>query len=107
MLNPWLWAAMLVVLLFTVPFCWRPLSLNPFIGDMAAWPFVALVLSGVLALMVASAYMLLWEDYGDQALPRRAGSDMKFDQQLASGASDVVLNGASKDVGVVPAGRMQ
>lgn len=53
--------AMLLLLVFCAPFCFRPGSRNKFVGDMAAWPFVALLFSGVLAAAAALGYMFLWE----------------------------------------------
>jgi hypothetical protein len=61
--NPYMWAVLVTALLFTVPFYRVPLTPDVFVGDMACWAFVALVLSGVLAILVASAYIYLWQDY--------------------------------------------
>jgi hypothetical protein len=61
MLNPVFIGAMLLLLLFTAPFCFPTGSANAFVGDMAAWAFVALFLSGVLAIITACAYIFLWE----------------------------------------------
>lgn len=71
LLNPYLWAAMVLVLLFTVPFYRVPLSLEVFVGDMSAWAFVALMLSGVLACLVSYAYMRMWESYQPEQLPSK------------------------------------
>ena len=81
LLNPYLWAAMVTVLLFTVPFYRVPLSLEVFVGDMAVWAFVALLLSGVLAILVSYAYMRLWESYPTEQLPSKDSAD------AASGAA--------------------
>lgn len=71
MLNPYLWAAMVTVLLFTVPFYRVPLSPDAFVGDMAAWAFVALMLSGVLAILVSIGYTCLWTSYQPEQLPSK------------------------------------
>jgi hypothetical protein len=63
MLSPWLWAAMVTVLLFTTPFYRVPLSPDVFVGDMSSWAFVALMLSGVLAVLVSFAYQRRWTTY--------------------------------------------
>lgn len=69
MLNPFLWAGIVVLLLFTVPFYRVPLSLDAFVGDMASWAFVALMLSGFLAILCSFAYMRMWQSYDAEALP--------------------------------------
>jgi hypothetical protein len=101
LLNPYLWAAMVTVLLFTVPFYRVPLSLDVFVGDMSSWAFVALMLSGVLAVLVSFAYMRLWESFDAEALPSK-GADA-----AGSAPSGLELPGADafrgKDVAAVPA----
>jgi hypothetical protein len=86
LLNPWLWAAMVTVLLFTVPFYRVPMSLDVFVGDMSAWAFVALMLSGVLAVLVSYAYMVMWQTYEVEQLPSKdAGAGVEGSQQAAAG----------------------
>ncbi|KAF8067290.1 cyclin-C1-1 [Scenedesmus sp. PABB004] len=96
LLNPWLWAAMVPVLLFTVPFTRRPLSPNAFVGDMAEWPFVALLLSGVLACLVAFAYSRLWTDWAEPGLPDGAPAGKGADDvaEGTRGASDAAAPAA-------------
>ncbi|KAF6264653.1 hypothetical protein COO60DRAFT_1483815 [Scenedesmus sp. NREL 46B-D3] len=72
LLNPYLWVAMVLVLLFAVPFYRTPGSPDKFIGDMSAWAFVALFCSGILAMLVAYAYMRLWQDWTVEDLPATA-----------------------------------
>eukprot|EP00775_Hariotina_reticulata_P011366 gene11366-11515_t len=77
LLNPYLWPACVLLLLFVVPFYRKPGSPDAFVGDVSAWAFTALLLSGILALVVAFAYMRLWGDDGedqDGALPEVAAS---------------------------------
>lgn len=71
LINPYLWAAIVTVLLFTVPFYRVPLSLDVFVGDMSSWAFVALMLSGVLAVLVSFAYLRMWESFEAEALPSK------------------------------------
>lgn len=102
MLNPYIWAAMITVLLFTVPFYRVPLSLDVFVGDMSSWAFVALMLSGVLAILVSYAYMRLWTSYDVEKLPSK-------DTDVGSAPSGLELPGADifggKDVSAVPAAK--
>lgn len=102
LLNPYLWAAMVTVLLFTVPFYRVPLSPEVFVGDMAAWAFVSLMLSGVLACLVSYGYMVLWRSYETERLPSKdAAAD------AGSAPSGLELPGVDafggKDVSAVPA----
>ena len=80
--NPYMWAVLVIVLLFTVPFYRVPLSPDVFVGDMASWAFVALLLSGVLALMVASAYTFLWRDY--TPVDQKLGDAKTVDEKVAA-----------------------
>lgn len=74
----WLWVPMVLALLFCTPFYLPPLSPAAFVGDMAAWAFVALLLSGALACLVAGAYTWLWSDWeeGGSRLPSASGMGM-------------------------------
>ncbi|WIA33094.1 hypothetical protein OEZ86_006248 [Tetradesmus obliquus] len=97
LLNPYLWAAMVLVLLFSVPFYRTPGSPDKFVGDMSAWAFVALFCSGILAILVAYAYMRLWQDWDVEALPATAnGKDLDgataAEQELSAAVA------ANKDV---------
>lgn len=67
MLSAPLLGAALALLLFTAPFCFTSGSANAFVGAMAAWPFVSLMLSGALACVTAYAYLFMWEDYEEPA----------------------------------------
>ncbi|KAI8471640.1 MAG: SSS family transporter: sodium ion/pantothenate [Monoraphidium minutum] len=93
MLNAPLLGFLFLLLLFTAPFCFKSGAPNVFVGDMAAWAFVALLLSGVLAIVTAAAYLFLWEDYQEpgSSLPMGA-SDAKdvadFGEQRAGIAAD-------------------
>lgn len=102
LLNPYLWAAMVTVLLFTVPFYRVPLSLEVFVGDMAAWAFVSLMLSGVLACLVSYGYMVLWRSYETDKLPSKDAA-----AEAGSAPSGLELPGVDafggKDVSAVPA----
>lgn len=75
----WYLAAMALCLLFSVPFCFRPGSRNRFVGDMAAWAFASLFLSGLLAVLAAACFLwLTWEDYEDPGAPLPStGGDAK------------------------------
>ncbi len=66
--NPHVFALMFLLLLFCAPFCFESGSRNEFIGDMAAWPFVSLLFSGVLAGLAAYAYLFYWEVRGGRDL---------------------------------------
>ncbi|GBF88910.1 sodium:pantothenate symporter [Raphidocelis subcapitata] len=79
MLNLPMLAAMFLLLLFSAPFCFKAGSRNAWVGDMAAWAFVALFFSGVLACATAAAYIWLWEDYKEPGatLPIEAIGDAK------------------------------
>jgi hypothetical protein len=92
--NPILWAVMVVVLLFTVPFYRTPGAPDAFVGDMASWAFVALVLSGVLAVCVASAYLVMWRDYEPEPLRLPSSKDVA----AADAAAAAAAAPASKDV---------
>lgn len=61
MLNWPVLGTVFLLLLFSAPFCFPAGAPNVFVGDMAAWAFVALLLAGVLAVVTAVAYVTLWE----------------------------------------------
>jgi Na+(H+)/acetate symporter ActP len=97
LLNPYLWVAMVLVLLFSVPFYRSPGSPDKFIGDMSAWAFVALFCSGILAILVAFAYTWLWQDWTVEDLPATADgkgldSPTAAEQELSAAVA------ANKDV---------
>ncbi len=48
---------LLLVLLFTVPFCFVPARRNTWVGDFATWAFVSLLLSGLLAAGASAIYI--------------------------------------------------
>lgn len=102
LVNPYLMTALIIVLLFTVPFYRVPLSPDFFVGDMALWAFIALFLSGILAVMVAYAYMRMWTDWDEGSLGaagKAAAVDMSADvaseQELSKAAADLA---AGKDI---------
>jgi hypothetical protein len=63
MINPYALGAAFLLLLFSAPFCFKPGARNRFIGDMAVWPFVSLVLSAALAILASYCYLFLWEEF--------------------------------------------
>lgn len=77
MLNAPVMLLLLLLLLFTAPFCFRPGAPNQFVGDMAVWAFVALFLSGLLAVVNACCYLFLWEDYQEPGAHLPEHSDAK------------------------------
>lgn len=104
LVNPYLLTAVAIVLLFTVPFYRVPLSPDFFVGDMSLWAFIALFLSGILAVMVAYAYMRLWTDWDEGSLAGAAkdgavdvSADVATQQELSKAAADLP---ASKDVAI-------
>ncbi|KAJ9520945.1 hypothetical protein QJQ45_014137, partial [Haematococcus lacustris] len=62
---------LLVVMLFTIPFCFPIRAPNTWVGSMASWAFVSLLLSaaaaawpaGAMAAFAAFAYLFLWEEF--------------------------------------------
>lgn len=78
-LNPFWFALMGLVLLFTVPFYRVPMSWDGYVGNIGAWAFTSLFLSGILAIMGAITFMFLWENYRP---PR---------EQLVDGVQQVVV----------------
>ncbi|KAG2438998.1 hypothetical protein HYH02_010789 [Chlamydomonas schloesseri] len=62
-LNPFWWAFMGLVLLFTVPMYRPPGSVDGFVGSMGKWPFTSLLLAGILAICGAITFMYFWTDY--------------------------------------------
>jgi hypothetical protein len=96
--NAILWGVMIVVLLFTVPFYRTPGTPDVFVGDMASWAFVALVLSGVLAVLVASAYLFMWRDYEPEPLTLPSSKDVVDAPSSKDAAAAAAAAPASKDV---------
>jgi hypothetical protein len=97
LLNPYLWAGMVLALLFSVPFYRTPGSPDKFIGDMASWAFVSLFCSGILASLAAFGYMYLWQDWTVEELPATANgkgldSPTAAEQELSAAVA------ANKDV---------
>jgi hypothetical protein len=89
LLNPYLWAVCVLLLLFVVPFYRTSGNPASFVGDVSAWAFTALLLSGVLAIVVAYAYMRLWVEEGEEldgVLPEVAASS----SIMASKSPDVM-----------------
>lgn len=79
MLNPFWWALMGLVLLFTVPFYRVPMSWDGYVGDIGAWAFTSLFLSGILAILGSITFLFFWENYRP---PR---------EQLVEGVQQVVV----------------
>eukprot|EP00878_Enallax_costatus_P023224 GHUV01024691.1.p1 GENE.GHUV01024691.1~~GHUV01024691.1.p1 ORF type:complete len:188 (+),score=32.62 GHUV01024691.1:765-1328(+) len=102
LLNPYLGAGIIIVLLFTVPFYRVPLSPDFFVGDLSLWAFIALFLSGILAVMIAFAYMRMWTDWDEGSLVKSeknvdVTAELPSEQELGKAAADVP---ASKAVAV-------
>ncbi|GFR47522.1 hypothetical protein Agub_g9240 [Astrephomene gubernaculifera] len=85
-INPYLFAFMGLVLLFTVPFYRVPASWDGYVGAIGAWPFTSLLLSGVLSVLGAITFTYLWEDYKPvkERLLQPAGSLAELEMQVGA-----------------------
>ncbi|KAJ9521193.1 hypothetical protein QJQ45_022914 [Haematococcus lacustris] len=63
LIHPRLQVPLLVVMLFTIPFCFPIRAPNTWVGSMASWAFVSLLLSGAMSAIAAFAYLFLWEEF--------------------------------------------
>jgi len=61
--HPVLWLLMSVLIALTTPFYREFGSKDHFVGSLASWAFVSLAFSGVITMVVALAYLFLWDDH--------------------------------------------
>jgi len=67
--HPLLWTLMCVLIALTTPFYRDFGSPDHFVGSIASWAFVSLFFSGVITIVVAIAYLVLWKDYQLDPVP--------------------------------------
>lgn len=67
--HPALWFVMVILIAMTTPFYRNFGEPDSWVGSMTSWALVSLIVSGIITIVVALAYLFLWTEYTLDLVP--------------------------------------